>query len=47
MLQLKLKKASDDGKAKDLAGSSLSRQDAVTSTEDLGINTNFLYHHNL
>ncbi|XP_074585230.1 uncharacterized protein LOC141841013 [Curcuma longa] len=39
VLQLKLKKASDDGKAKDLAGSSLSRQDAVTSTEDLDVET--------
>ncbi|XP_074573611.1 protein BLISTER-like isoform X1 [Curcuma longa] len=39
VLQSKLQKASNDGKAKDLIGSSSSRQDAATSTEDLDVET--------
>ncbi|XP_042384412.1 protein BLISTER-like [Zingiber officinale] len=39
VLQLKLRKASDDGKAKDIVESSASRQDAATSTEDLDVET--------
>ncbi|XP_042452469.1 protein BLISTER-like [Zingiber officinale] len=39
VLQSKLRKASNDGKAKDLVASSSSRQDAATSTEDLDVET--------